>query len=56
MMTRSALKKDKQVPEYPRRKIDELGDPLLALDLAYSAALMSVLHLWRRYGHTGRRS
>ncbi|CBJ80647.1 hypothetical protein XBJ2_760002 [Xenorhabdus bovienii str. Jollieti] len=29
---RSALKKDKLASEYHRRKIDELGDPLLVLD------------------------
>ncbi|WP_045958610.1 IS5/IS1182 family transposase [Xenorhabdus poinarii] len=32
MMPRSALKKDKRAAEYHRRKIDELGDPLLVLD------------------------
>ncbi|WP_041573906.1 IS5 family transposase [Xenorhabdus nematophila] len=32
MPPRSALKKDKLAAEYHRRKIDELGDPLLVLD------------------------
>jgi transposase, IS5 family len=44
MTIRTALKKDKQAPEYHRRKIEQLGDPLLSLDhyIDFSALAASV--------------